>query len=97
MYLHWSKTLAIGLLATFGLLMTLFLALGGGEAASALKAHTTRWIILNYAGLLIWVFVWIADQARMRGKNLWVWAVPFLFAPLPALALFLLYLQQRPK
>jgi hypothetical protein len=97
MYLHWSKTLAIGLLATFGILMTLFLALGGTEAASALKAHTTRWIILNYAGLLIWVFVWISDQARMRGKNLWVWVVPFLFAPLPTLALFLLYLQQRPK
>ena len=97
MYLHWSKTLAIGLLATFAILMTLFLVLGGSEAPSTLKAHTTRWIVLNYAGLLIWVFVWIADQARMRGKNLWVWVIPFLFATLPTLALFLLYLQQRPK
>ena len=97
MYLHWSKTLAIGLLGVFGVLMTIFLALGGGDAASTLKAHTTRWIILNYTGLLIWVFVWISDQARMRGKNLWVWLVPFLFAPLPTLTLFLLYLQQRSK
>jgi hypothetical protein len=97
MYLHWSKTLAFGLLGAFGVLMTIFLAMDGADATSTLKAHTTRWIILNYAGLLVWVFVWIGDQVRMRGKPTWVWFVPFLLAPLPTLALFLLYLQQRPK
>jgi hypothetical protein len=97
MYLHWSKKLAQGLLGAFVILGGLFFIVGGGGAPSALKTHTTRWIILNYAGLLVWVFVWIGDQARMRQKNVWLWLAPFLFAPLPTLMAFLLYLQQRTK
>ena len=95
MYLHWSKKLAIGLLAAFAILMVLFVVLGGGEAISILKTHTTRWVLLNYAGLIIWIFVWIADQARMRGNPVWPWVVPLLLAPLPTLAVFLLHNLRR--
>ena len=38
---------------------------------------------------------WMIDQARMHGKNVWVWLVPFFLAPLPTLMLFVLYLQRR--
>ncbi len=90
MYLHWSVKLATGLLSAFLILAALFLVMGGDAEPSALKSHTTRWIFLNYAGLMVWVFVWLGDQARMRGQNAWLWLVPFLFAPLPTLMLFLL-------
>jgi hypothetical protein len=50
--------------------------------------HTTRWIILNYVGLVLWVFVW-----RTYG----VWLLPFLLAPLPTLMALILFLQRRMK
>jgi len=37
------------------------------------------------------------DQARIRGANVWPWLVPFLFAPLPTLLLFILFLQRPQK
>jgi hypothetical protein len=46
---------------------------------------------------MIWVFVWMIDQARMRAKNVWIWLVPFALAPLPTLLLFVLHLQRRLK
>jgi hypothetical protein len=58
----------------------------GGE--SSLTMHTTRWIILNYVGLVLWVFVW-----RTYG----VWLLPFLLAPLPTLMALILFLQRRMK
>jgi hypothetical protein len=88
----WSKVLVIGLLAAFGLLFALFLAMGGGEAANMLKTHTIVWIVLNYFGLQIWLFVWMIDQTRVRGKNIWIWLGPFLVAPLPTLMVLILYL-----
>ncbi len=91
----WSKTLVAGLLGAFILLLGIFLLQGSPDIASGLKIHTTRWMALNYAGLLVWVFVWMIDQARVRGKNVWLWLLPFLFAPLPTLMLFVLFLQRR--
>jgi hypothetical protein len=91
----WSKTLIAGLLTAFALLVGLFLFQGAADSASGLKVHTTRWIALNYAGLLVWLFVWMIDQARVRGKNVWLWLLPFLLAPLPTLMVFVLYLQRR--
>ena len=91
----WSKTLVIGLLGAFLLLLGIFLFHGSPDSTSGLKIHTTRWIALNYAGLVVWIFVWMIDQARVRGKNVWLWLLPFLFAPLPALLLFVLFLQRR--
>jgi uncharacterized membrane protein len=93
----WSKRLVIGLLAVFGLLAVVFLAQGQTTEASGLKLHTTRWIALNYAGLVIWIFVWMIDQARVRGRNVWVWLVPFLIAPLPTLMVLILFLQRPMK
>ena len=93
----WSKRLVIGLLASFVLVLIMFLPQGQLDEESALKMHTTRWIILNYVGLVLWVFVWMIDQTRMRGKNIWVWLLPFLLAPLPTLMVFILFLQRRMK
>ncbi|HEY7533723.1 MAG TPA: hypothetical protein VH681_13195 [Nitrospiraceae bacterium] len=91
----WSKRLVAALLGIFLLFLGIFLVHGAPDAGSGLKIHTTRWIALNYIGLLIWVFVWMIDQTRMRAKNVWVWMVPFFLAPLPTLMLFVLYLQRK--
>lgn len=91
----WSKKLIAVLLGAFVLQLGIFLFQGSPDSMSGLKIHTTRWMALNYAGLLVWVFVWMIDQARVRGKNVWLWLVPFLFAPLPTLMLFVLFLQRR--
>jgi len=90
MYLHWSKKIVLALLGVFGILMLLVPAIGLGET-STLKIHTVVWILLNYAGVSIWVFIWIGDQLRMRGKPVWPWFVPMLLAPLPTLTIFLLH------
>jgi hypothetical protein len=37
------------------------------------------------------------DQARVRGKKVWLWLVPFIFAPLPSLMVYILYLQRKVK
>jgi len=91
----WSKKLIAVLLAAFVLMLGIFLLSGTPDYASGLKVHTTRWMALNYAGLLVWLFVWMIDQARVRGKNVWLWLLPFIFAPLPTLMLFVLFLQRR--
>jgi hypothetical protein len=91
----WSKKLVAGLLGAFVVLLGIFLIQGSPDSPSSLKIHTTRWITLNYACLLVWLFVWMIDQARVRGKNVWLWLLPFLLAPLPSLMLFVLFLQRR--
>lgn len=91
----WSKRLVAILLGFFVLMLGVFLLNAAPESTSILKIHTTRWMALNYLGLIVWVFVWMIDQARMRGKNVWVWLVPFVLAPLPTLMLFVLFLQRR--
>jgi hypothetical protein len=93
----WSKRLVIGLLIAFVLLMSLFFVQAPPGEPSALKAHTTRWITLNYAGLVVWLFVWMFDQARVRGRNVFLWLPAFLFAPLPTLMAFILILQRPMK
>ena len=93
----WSKKLVAVRLGTFVISLGAFLLHGAPDNTSGLKIHTTRWITLNYIGLLIWVFVWMIDQTRMRAKNVWIWLVPFALAPLPTLLLFVLYLQRRLK
>ena len=93
----WSKRLGAVLLGGFVLVLAAFLIHGSPETTSGLKVHTTRWMALNYIGLVIWIFVWMIDQARVRGKNVWVWLLPFLLAPLPTLILFILFLQRRLK
>ena len=91
----WSKRLVATLLGLFVLMLGVFLLNADLDSTSGLKIHTTGWMALNYFGLIVWVFVWMIDQARMRGKNVWVWLVPFVLAPLPTLMLFVLFLQRR--
>jgi cytochrome bd-type quinol oxidase subunit 2 len=91
----WSKRLVATLLGLFVLMLGVFLLNTTTDNTSSLQIHTTRWMALNYLGLVAWVFVWMIDQARMRGKNVWVWLVPFVLAPLPTLMLFVLLLQRR--
>lgn len=93
----WSKRLVIGLLAAFVLMLAVFLTQDQLGEGAALNMHTTWWITLNYVGLVLWVFVWMIDQTRMRGKNVWVWLLPFLLAPLPTLMVLILFLQRRMK
>ena len=91
----WSKRLVATLLGLFVLMLGVFLLDTTTDSTSSLQIHATRWMALNYLGLVAWVFVWMIDQARMRGKNVWVWLVPFVLAPLPTLMLFVLLLQRR--
>lgn len=93
----WSKRLVAALLGIFVLMLGVFLINGPPDSSSGLKIHTTRWMALNYIGLIVWVFVWMIDQARMRAKNVWLWLVPFALAPLPTLLLYVLFLQRRLK
>jgi hypothetical protein len=93
----WSKRLVAALLALFFLVLGSFFLQGPGDTSSGLKIHTVRWMALNYVGLVIWIFVWMIDQARVRGKNVWLWLLPFLLAPLPTLMLFIMFLQRRFK
>lgn len=51
----WRKRLVIGLLAAFGLTLGLLLTQDQNGEASVLQQHTMNWIILNYAGLVIWL------------------------------------------
>ena len=93
----WSKRLVIGLVVVFGLLEVVFWVTTSGGDGSQLQTHTTQWMALNYVLLMVWVSVWMFDQARVRGKNIWIWVVPFFIAPVPTLVAFVLVLQRKIK
>lgn len=93
----WSKRIVITLLVAFGVLQLLFWNAATGGSTSELTTRTTHWLGINYFLLVVWVFVWMFDQARVRGKNAWVWLLPLLVAPLPTLMAFVLILQRRLK
>lgn len=91
----WSKRLVAAVLGLFVLMLGTILLNTTPEGTNSLKEHTPGWIALNYIGLIVWISVWMIDQARMRGKNFWGWLVPVAIAPLPTLMLFILFLQRR--
>ena len=91
----WSKQLVIGLLVAFVLIEGIFFFVTVGGADSQLHVRTTQWITTNYILLVIWIFVWMIDQARVRGKNVWLWLLPYVICPLPTLVVFILMLQRR--
>ena len=91
----WSKRLVAALLGLFVLTVGVFLLNTAPDNMSGFKSYMTGWMAINYLGLIVWVFVWMIDQTRMRGKNVWVWLLPFVLAPLPTLMLFVLFLQRR--
>ncbi len=91
----WSHRIVITLLVVFGLLQLAFWITAEGGSPSVLPTRATYWVAANYFLLVVWVAVWMFDQARVRGKNVWVWLAPFLIAPLPTLMIFVLALQRR--
>jgi len=91
----WSKRLVFGLLAAFVVLEGIFFVMTDGAAGSQLHVRTIQWITVNYILLVVWIFVWMFDQARVRGKNVWVWVLPYIICPLPTLVAFILMLQRR--
>ncbi len=93
----WSHRIVITLLVVFGMLQLVFWIAAEGGSRSVLPTHITYWLVVNYFLLLVWIAVWMFDQARVRGKNMWVWLAPFLIAPLPTLMIFVLVLQRRSR
>ncbi|HSQ50719.1 MAG TPA: hypothetical protein VLL94_05555 [Nitrospiraceae bacterium] len=91
----WSKRLVAALLGLFVLTLGFLFLNTAPDNMSGLTTYVTGWVAINYIGLIIWVFVWMIDQARMRGKNVWIWLIPFVLVPLPTLMLFVLFLQRR--
>jgi len=91
----WSKRLVAALLGLFVLSLGVFFLNIAPDNLSGLTTYITGWVVINYLGLIVWVFVWMIDQARMRGKNVWIWLIPFVLVPLPTLMLFVLFLQRR--
>jgi hypothetical protein len=91
----WNKPLVAALLGLFVLMLGVFFFDTAPDSMNGLKIHPTRWMALNHLGIVIWGLVWMIDQTRMRGKNVWGWLVPFFLAPLPTFMLFVLDLQRR--
>jgi hypothetical protein len=96
----WSKRLAVGGLILFGIFEALLIFQVSSQptntlALRAIQDLLIKYALLNFALLAVWAFIWMFDQARLRGVNLSLWAVPFLFAPLPTLFVFILVLQRR--
>jgi hypothetical protein len=92
----WSKRVAIAALILFVAAEAYLIPHTIGTGPSEIRPHMIQYIFVNYSLLAIWVFIWMFDQARIRGANVWLWLPPFLFAPLPTLLIFILFLQ-RPQ
>ena len=71
----WSKRLVAALIGLFILTLGIFFLNTAPGSMSDLTMYMTGWMAINYLGLIVWVFVWMIDQARMRGKNVWIWLV----------------------
>lgn len=90
----WSKRFAIAALVMFAAVEAFLLSHTLGSGPSGIHPHTIQYILVNYSLLVVWVFIWMYDQAKVRGVNVWPWLLPFLVAPLPALLAYILFLQR---
>ncbi len=93
----WSKRFAVAALVIFVAFEAYLIPQTVGGGPSSIHPHMIQFIFVNYSLLQIWVFIWMFDQARVRGANVWPWLFPFLFAPLPILLVYILYLQRPQK
>jgi len=93
----WSKRFAVAALIVFAALEAFLITQTTGEGPSGIRPHTIQYLLVNYSLLSLWVFIWMFDQARVRGANVWGWLLPFLLAPLPTLLAYILYLQRPQK
>ena len=90
----WSKRFAVSALVLFASIETFLISQTMGEGPSGIHPHTIQYILANYGLLAVWVFIWMYDQAKVRGVNVWPWLPPFLLAPLPTLLAYVLFLQR---
>lgn len=90
----WSKRFAIAALILFAAIEAFLISQTMGEGPSGIHPHTIQYILANYSLLTVWVFIWMYDQAKVRGANVWPWLLPFLLAPLPTLLAYILFLQR---
>ncbi len=93
----WNKRFAVAALSLFVVAEAYLIPHTIGSGPSAIHPHMIQYIFVNYSLLAIWVFIWMFDQARIRGANVWPWLPLFLFAPLPTLLAFILFLQRPQK
>lgn len=90
----WSKQFAVGALVLFAAMEAFLISQTMGSGPSGIHPHTIQYILVNYSLLVVWVFIWMFDQAKVRGVNVWPWLLPFLLAPLPTLLAYILFLQR---
>lgn len=90
----WSKQFAIAALVLFAAIEAFLISQTMGGGSSGIRPHTIQYILVNYSLLTVWVFIWMYDQAKVRGVNVWPWLLPFLAAPLPTLLAYILFLQR---
>ena len=93
----WSKRFAIAALVLFAVIEVFLISQTRGGGPSAIHPHTIQYLLVNYSLLTVWVFIWMYDQAKVRGANVWPWLLPFLVAPLPTLLEYILFLQRPQK
>ena len=92
--LVWSKQFAVAALVLFAAMEAFLISQTMGGGPSSIRPHTIQYILVNYSLLAVWVFIWMYDQAKVRGANVWPWLLPFLLAPLPTLLAYILFLQR---
>ena len=90
----WSKRFAVTALILFAAVEAFLISQTTGGGSSSIHPHTIQYILVNYSLLAVWLFIWMYDQAKVRGVNVWPWLPPFLLAPLPTLLLYILFLQR---
>lgn len=90
----WSKRFAITALVLFAVLEAFLISQTQGGGPSGIHPHTIQYILANYGLLAVWAFIWMYDQAKVRGVSVWPWLLPFLLAPLPTLLAYILFLQR---
>jgi len=91
----WSKRFAIAALILFAALEAFLLSQTLGTGPSGIHPHTIQYLLVNYSLLTVWAFIWMYDQAQVRGVNVWPWLLPYVIAPLPILLAYILFLQRR--
>ena len=92
--LVWSKQFAVAALVLFAAMEAFLISQTMGGGPSSIRPHTIQYLLVNYSLLAVWVFIWMYDQAKVRGANVWPWLLPFLLAPLPTLLAYILFLQR---
>jgi hypothetical protein len=93
----WSKQFAVAALILFAAIETFLISHTMEGGPSGIHPHTIQYILANYSLLAVWAFIWMYDQAKVRGVNVWPWLLPFILAPLPTLLAYILFLQRSPR